>query len=228
MSYDLRIPKDQIPIMKKVLNLNNKQKEIILSQCHSYKPLKAGEKVQPIEDFEDFPKIFDFIITLVKLYHITHEDQLFESVDDFISQLTNSFIEQLKYENFQFENDFDDKIKSMKIFSKKILTEETNLFYHEKAFNLLLERSRLMLSSRIITDIRPVFKEEKIESPNYCVITHNLKIQYSKGLLEKKKAYYALDHQDLIQLQSQIERALSKEVEMQKFCQKAGLNILEV
>jgi len=228
MSYELGIPKDQIPVMKRVLNLNDKQKEIILSQCHDYKPLKASQKFQPIEDFEDFPEIFDLVITLFKLYHATHDDQIFESVDDFLSQLTNSFIDQLKSENFQFENDFDDKFKSMKIFIKKILTKDSNLFYYEKAFNLLLERSRLMVSSRIITDIRPVFKEEKIEAPNYCVITHNLKIQYFKGLYEKKKNFYALDHQDLIHLQSQIERALEKEVEMQKFCQKAGLDILEV
>ena len=228
MSFELRIPVEDIPKMIIFLRLDDNQKEIILNQCDSYRPLKVGEKIQPIEDFDDFPIIFDLVINLFKLYHRLHEDQIFEDVDAFITQLTSSFIEQLKSKNYQFEEDFDDKIRSMKQFVKKFLTRDTLIFYYEKAMYLLFERSKLMLNSRIITDLRPVFKEEKIDPPKYCLIMHNLKIEYSKGLKEKEKVFYALDHQDLIQLHSQIERALKKEVEMQKLCKKVGLNILEV
>ena len=116
----------------------------------------------------------------------------------------------------------------MKEFFKDLLTIEAPIFYFEKAVKLLLERSKLIESTRIITDIRPVFKEQNIESPEYCLITHILRILYTTESDDEKKAYFTLDHQDLVDLHSQIGRAFEKEKELQKLCQKAGLEIFEV
>ncbi len=227
MAFELIIPLDDLPILRTILNLDKDQKKVITIQFKAYRPLKYyGEGIQSIEGFEEFPTIFKLLITLYRLSQNLLEDKRVKDIDDFISQLINSFIKQLKSKNYQFDEDFDDKIKSMKQFLKSLLGTETFLFYFHKAHNLLIERSKLILSTRIITDIRPVFKEEKIDYPNYCLITHNLKIDYSKGRKNLKKTFYALDHQDLVQLQKQIERALKKEAEMHKLCKNAGLDIL--
>ena len=228
MSFLITIPKDQIPLMKKILDLNENQKKIIVDQFKSFKSSNFEDKVKPIEELEDFPLIFDLLIILFRLNQNLQEDQIFKYVDEFIYNLTEDFVQKLKSENYQFESNFDEKFQSMKKFLKDLLAMDTFLFYVEKARSLLIERSRLIRNTRIITDIRPVFREEKIDSPNYCVITHNLKVEYSKDLENTKKAYYALDHQDLIQLQKHIERALEKESEMRKLCQKAGMDVLEV
>ncbi len=227
MPFELKIPEDQLPIMKKIFDLTKNQKKIIFTKLKTYKPLKYGEEIQSIEEIEDFPEIFDLIITLYRLYYTLLGDQMVEDTDDFSHQLSNDFIKQVKSESIE---DIDkNKIQSLIQFFEEILKKDTTLFYYIKAINLLLERSKLIQNTRIISDIRPVFEEETIESPNYCLITHNLRIQYTKGILKNnKKTIFALDHQDLINLQKQIERALEKEEELQKLCQKAGLEIFEV
>jgi len=225
MSFELGIPLDYLPIMKKIFELTKIQKKIIYTKFKTYKPLKFDEEIQPIEEIKDFPEIFDLIVTLYRLYHDLLMDQIVIDVDDFINHLANSLLRQFKSEKI---DDFDLKIQSLKQFFKELLTIDTPFFYFQKATNLLRERSKLLLKTRIISDIRPVFKEETIEAPNYCLITHNLRIQYSKEFNLKKKIFFALDHQDLIDLQKQIERALEKEGELKKLCQNIGLEIFEV
>lgn len=223
LSFQLGIPAEHLDIFKKILNLDEKQKKEIYDKFKIYKPSKYDEDIQGIEEFKDFPEIFGLIIIIFRLYHNLLEDQIIEDIDDFLSKLINSLIKQNKTEKFE-----DTKIQSMKQFFKKLLEIETPLFYFEKAIKLLLERSKLIENTRIITDLRPVFKEQNIEPPDYCLITHNLRILYTTESSKKKKAYFALDHQDLIDLQSQIERAFRKEKELQKLCQKVDLEIFEV
>jgi hypothetical protein len=226
MTFEFRIPPIHLPIIKKIFNLTENQKKIIYTKFKTYKPLKFDEKIQPIEEIKDFPEIFDIIVVIYRLYHELLEDQIIEDIDDFTIQLSNDFIKQIKSEIIE---DFDTKIDSFKQFFKELVTLDTPVFYFQKAINLLRERSKLILKTRIISDIRPIFKEETIDSPNYCLITHNLRIQYSKETkFNPKRVFFALDHQDLINLQKQIERALEKEEELKKLCQKVGLEIFEV
>ena len=225
MSFKLSIPEEHLSKIKKILNLDEKQKKVIYDKFKIYKPSKFGEDLQRIEEFKDFPEIFELIFLLFRLYHNLLEEQIIKDYDDFVSQIINSFIEQNESERYK---DTDNEIQSMKQFFKELITADTPFFYFEKAIKLLLERSKLIETIRIITDIRPVFKEHDIEAPDYCLITHNLRILYSEDLDNSKKTFFALDHQDLIQLRSQIERALEKEEELQKLCQKAGLEIFEV
>lgn len=225
MSFQLRIPEEHLGIIKKILNLDEKQKKVIYDKFKLYKPSKFGEDIQRVEEFKDFPEIFEVIILLFRLYHNLLEDQTIKDIDDFISQLINSFIEQNESEVYK---DADNEIQSMKQFFKELLTADTPFFYFEKAIKLLLERSKLVETFRIITDIRPVFKEYDIGSPDYCLITHNLRILYTEDLNNSKTTFFAINHQDLIQLRTQIDRALEKEEELQKLCQKAGLEIFEV
>lgn len=225
MSFELGIPPEKLPIMEKIFNLTENQKKIIYTKFKTYRPLKYGEEIPPIDEIEDFPEVFDLITTLYRLYHDLLEEQLIEDIDDLILQLSNDFINQIKSESTE---DFNIKIQSLKQFFKELLTTDTPFFYFQKATNLLRERSKLILKTRIISDLRPIFKEETIDSPNYCLITHNLRIQYSMEFNKRRKVFFALDHQDLINFQKQIERALEKEEELKKLCQKVGLEVFEV
>lgn len=222
MVFKLGIPVEHLDIIKKILSLSEEKKTQLHNKFKTYKPSKYGESIQAIEDFKDSPEIFELIIIFYRLYHNLMEDQIIGDIDDFISHLTNSFVAQTESEYK------DNEIQSLKKFLKEILTIDTPFYFFDKAIKLLIERSKLIENFRIITDIRPVFKDQEIDSPNYCVITHNLRILYTKEFRNKKKVFFALDHQDLIELKSQIERALEKENELQKLCQKMGLEIFEV
>ena len=123
--------------------------------------------------------------------------------------------------------EYRDKIPLLEQFLIEILNTDTQIYYFEKAKSLLRDRSKLIVDMRILSDLRPVFKDDKIEPPEYCVITHNLRITYIKER-ERKKAIFALDQEDLSKLQLQIKRALEKDSELHTIAKKSGLEVFEV
>lgn len=222
----IKIPKRAFPIMIKILDLEENQKEFLENQFKNLKPTIAMDflnNIQPLEGFDDFRIILQELIVYYSLFYHLQEDNLVSDLEDFILNLKASFIEEYESIDKPKADDFDAKVQSMGKFLKKILTSNEVLYFIEKARHLLTEQSRLIENTRIITDLRPVFEEKKIKYPLYCVIFHNLRIEYSKDLGTNEKAFFTLDHNDLIQLQKQIDRALKKEEEMQKLCEKSGL-----
>jgi hypothetical protein len=231
MEFKLKIPERDLPILLKILALNDIQKEVLLNKFKNLKTTTKSQKIEEIgsvEGFNDILIILEELITLFILYQSLLDDQIVKTIEDFVSLLLEPFKEDYKLKNQNLQEDFEIKIQSMNNFLKTILTSNNSLFLIEKSKRLLGERAKLIGNTRIITDIRPVFKEEKIDEPNNCLIIHNLRIEYTKDFRSQKRTYYALDHQDLIDLQTQIKRALEKEEEMKKICQKAGLTCLEV
>ncbi len=176
MAFKLRIPPEYLPEMKMILNLDSNNKGSILSKLHEYKPSIYNRDILSLEEFKEFPEITKLLVSLFKLYHSLQDEQRVKDIDDFVSQLIDSFLDQTDIE----EN--DERLIPTKIFLRDFLISDLPLFYFEKAINLLIERSKLIEHTRIISDVRPIFKEDNIEYPNYCLIIHNLRIQYSKDL----------------------------------------------
>lgn len=230
MAIKLRIPEKRIPILKRILELDEKKKKILLDRFKSFKikieSIENLEKIAPVENFDDFSLIFKELLSIFKLYQNLHSDRLVEDIDDFIHQFTRSLVEEYKLIQEHIIEDFDNKVQLMGEFFSEIFTSNKYLYYIEKAKKLLIERAKLIGNTRIITDIRPIFKEEKIGKPEYSLIIHNLRIEYTKDFKNMERSFFALDHQDLIKLQEQIKRALDKEEEMQEICKKMGLKNL--
>jgi hypothetical protein len=83
------------------------------------------------------------------------------------------------------------------------------LFVAHKAQTLVMNSERLMIDSRILTDIRPVFGQCQTDSILGYAISQTLKIDYrdSHG---NGEFYVALDSSDLRSLKQIIDRALEK------------------
>ena len=230
MAFAFRRPNKKRPIITRILELDDVQKNTLLEKFKSFKTTSltydAYEDIPPVEGFDDFQSIFIELLFIFKLFQNLQEDQLVKDLDDFIQKFVNSFVEEYKLEKEPTIEDFDLKVLKLQEFLGLILASNENLYYIERARKLLIERGRLVGNTRIITDIRPIFKEEKIDEPEYCLIIHNLRIEYTKDFKNTQRSFYALDHEDLIHLQEQIKRALDKEQEMSKICKKAGLNNL--
>ncbi|WP_017662606.1 hypothetical protein [Baaleninema simplex] len=75
-----------------------------------------------------------------------------------------------------------------------------------KANLLTQEYEKIYSSSRILTDIRPVFEKDDFKS---VIVVHSLRIQYSSQE-GSKEFFVALDGSDLQELQEQIQRASKK------------------
>lgn len=80
-------------------------------------------------------------------------------------------------------------------------------------------------NSRILTDFRPIFADEKVENPTAGIVVHNLKISCHHG--DDMKYYYiTLDGDDLLLLQEMLNRAIEKQSALELMLLKSGMNVL--
>lgn len=78
-----------------------------------------------------------------------------------------------------------------------------------KAWALLSDEERIYLSSRVLTDVRPVFGDDGCDRLLASVIVHTLKIA-TRVDGRTQSVFIALDTDDLIELRKAIDRALDK------------------
>lgn len=79
-----------------------------------------------------------------------------------------------------------------------------------KGLSLMSDQDRLFLSSRILTDVRPVFADDLSSPLLGSVVTHTLKISMrSDG--RPQSFFVVLDSEDLLQLRDSVERAIAKD-----------------
>ncbi|QKQ73931.1 hypothetical protein [Nostoc sp. TCL240-02] len=107
-----------------------------------------------------------------------------------------------------------------------VLAVDGSISISSKAIDLLQEYDRILLNSRIITDIRPVFKSETQEGIAGALIVHTLKIEYQDagGL---KEFYVALDSNDVKNLQEQLSESLVKTEVINSILNKANILYLD-
>ncbi len=96
-----------------------------------------------------------------------------------------------------------------------------------KAATLLQSRDRILVDSRIITDIRPIFNDEENMDIKGALVTHTLKIEYQEGG-DRKDIYLALDGEDLKKLSEYIQRAEKKEKAIRGKLQLSEINIVDL
>jgi hypothetical protein len=96
-----------------------------------------------------------------------------------------------------------------------------------RASKLLTEYANIFLESRILTDIRPVFKDDIGDGIGGALLIHNLRIAY-RTADEFKEIFVALDSTDLEQLLEQIDRAIQKEEFLESLLTEASVPYLDV
>ena len=105
------------------------------------------------------------------------------------------------------------------------LLENPVLVRLAKSADLATANERQMHLARIITDIRPVFKENATESIESVLVAQTLQLMYLRdGKFEE--IYISLDYEDLQQIQDQVVRALEKRETARDFAQRAGARML--
>ena len=94
-----------------------------------------------------------------------------------------------------------------------------------KASAIQREHASVLVDTRILTDIRPVFGEGP-ESFQGAIIVHNLKITSLQANVVKEN-FFALDDDDLTMLQKTLARAEAKSKSLRAFIEKSGLPNME-
>ncbi len=229
----IKIPIEKGKILTKILNLTKEEQDRILNEFKALEPNVlclhcAFKESSLIKESSEWERIFmEFTLIFSSLYSMK-KNNIISDLDEFLDIFMDSF-EFEYYSNICKEDpnpNSDLKLKNMKIFLKSLLTSNDKINVIERASNLNLDREKILRNTRIITDFRPVFKEGKINVPVNGVIIHTLKISFKNSKGKEDKTYIALDRQDLISLRKTVDRALSKEIELQKFFSNSKVTIL--
>jgi hypothetical protein len=108
----------------------------------------------------------------------------------------------------------------------KILAIDGSISISSQALILLQEYDSIFLNSRIITDVRPVFKAETKEEIAGALVVHTLKIAYQDAS-GSKEFYVALDSSDVKKLQEQLSQSLIEAKVIQAMLNKADVIYLD-
>lgn len=96
-----------------------------------------------------------------------------------------------------------------------------------KAFTVLMDRERTMLTGKILTDLRYAFRSDLEQEPYGAVIIHTLKLSYHEEG-DHKDFLIALDDDDIKTLRTVLERAESKARFLRKQLEAAHVSNLNI
>jgi hypothetical protein len=108
----------------------------------------------------------------------------------------------------------------------KLLAIDGSISISSQAISLLQEYDSIFLNSRIITDVRPIFKAETKEGIAGALVVHTLKIAYQDAS-GSKEFYVALDSTDVKKLQEQLSQSLIEAKVIQAMLNKADVIYLD-
>ena len=158
------------------------------------------------------------IVEIVRsVLSISHYRQTFDkTVQETVSDVMSS-------EDFTITNE------NKQIFEKRLndLLGVEALCITSKANDILTNHQNVLVSAQIVTDVRPIFKDNPTATPTAALIIHTLKVTYRQDR-EKSDFFVALDTEDLADLRKAIDRAEAKAESLKKVLGNAKLSYLEV
>jgi hypothetical protein len=222
----ISIPKSDLPVLKAVSELGEKEFKSLLSAMHDTKAaLSKGrfissiaEKAKTIEQ----SKILSVFRVVFILYAM--KDKTGASAKELAQKVAESYSTSQSKES----RPSPEKVDALKIRLSQLLSHDKTVAVTAKAFDVMTEHEHVFCNARIISDIRPVFAES-ISSAAAAVIIHNLQIGFhDSGSGEHKQFYVALDTNDIQSLKALVERAEKKTLALEAILKTAKVPYLEV
>jgi hypothetical protein len=220
----LDIPDEYAYGIKLLLQMNDEVGKKFIKALSESQPTLYIENLvesvsQKLENVLTSSNVKDMIEALLALYGA--RDSLDVETSEFIKDLEEAVLES---ESF---SDISNNLQTSKPLIIELLDLDEPLSIASKAFNILLDHERVFLGSKILTDIRPIFINRKVESPVGAVIVHMLKVDYREGS-ESKEFFVALDTADINKLENVLRRAKLKEKAIQPLLKRADVAYLNV
>jgi hypothetical protein len=198
-SGDLRVPRPHRPALQKLLELSEEQSGALLA-CFEDLPsfLPSSELAAKASEVVDLSP--DDAEALVRVVLSLSSQRKYHgwAAKDLAGQVATSA--DLELDNAQQELLTGRLVR---------LLQADSLASTARAIDVQTEHQRVFHDARVLTDVRPVFDDEPAIRPSGAVITHTLKVDYFESG-EFREIYIALDHADLVRLESVVDRALAK------------------
>jgi hypothetical protein len=195
----LQIPDKYKLGLKKLTDFDDsafKEFQSALGEKHA--ALKAKDLASAISvsgvSSKDIEEVID---TLLSLYGLR------DFLDDSTEEVVEKICQGIEIENFHS----NEQILKSRLTS--LLELDGVLTIASRANSVMHDHERLFSSSRVLTDIRPVFETEIEKGPAGVAVTHMLKIKYLDSI-GTHEFFVALDSNDLKQIREQLVRAEEK------------------
>ena len=179
--------------------------------CNGIGPLaKSISKSSKIEQ----KKIEEILSSVNSLFFLKEQGEIKNVVESLADAILQS-IEKKKTKS---------SIDNFKNRLIKLLDIE-QLYFLSKTYELYSEHHNLFLSSKILTDIRPIFTDANLE-PKATLITNVLHIHYGQSDGKHEDIYIALDDKDIQNLKTMVERAEQKNKTLKRLIKEDGMKLI--
>lgn len=168
----------------------------------------------------EFEDSFEILKAVLSLYSLREKANL--STEELIQHI----LKGLQIENDEHLNLSEHEITNLENRLKSFLSIYGNLEISSKSSELLVEHQNIYYSSRLVSDIRPIFNSDRGGSLGGALIIHNLKISYQTAS-GQHEFFVALDSNDLRKLSEDLNKALQKEQSIQSFLEESEVPYLD-
>jgi hypothetical protein len=218
----INIPERNFIGIKLLLELSEQESEILRQQLEKIPPcLTKADILDNLKvNLEDFNKqtiddIVDFLLSAndFRIHQNLTKNEIIESI--------SSFVVTKKLSELPEGYDLDFVKSRLSVY----LGVEGQISLISKIRSIYSEHQKIYSSSRVFTEVRPVF-DENIESIPAAIILHNLKVNYMEDNVSKSFSI-VLDDSDIDTLISSLERAKRKRELIKTSLNKAKLVFVE-
>lgn len=217
----IRIPEHQLEAFGRLLRLSSSEWDAVINA------LQKATPAIPMDDFSEnvashlgvlAGRAKDVVLVLASMLSL--RDNFPAPVEKLLDELRNAArSKELKFS--------EDEWNCFATHLRKFFAAETALETVAKAQNVTYEEQRILIDSRIITDLRPVFRQQIGSKPEAFIVTHALRIAYHENE-QTKEMYFALDKEDLKKLHDVVARAIQKEATLKNVVKSTTVPVLDV
>lgn len=218
----MQIPKRYIQGFAQLASLTDEQFEALLSNVSSSSKIlneselsSAISKLIPSIKLVHIKQIIDAVISALALL----EDSSIPS-ETFLKSLELGFRESSDFE------EMDGKIPMLVQRLKQIVSQGGILRTISKTTEIVGDNERNFGTARILTDLRPVFRDTISEGPEGFAILHTVKLAYYEDF-RPHEFYIVMNSNEIQQLKSTLERALEKASCLKSLLSRSSLNCFE-
>lgn len=211
------IPEQYLNGLEKLAILDEKVIKNILQSLETLPPAFDLQKIASFVesnhgiDADDTSAILNFTVALY--FYIRNEDISSEVVIDAIC-------EKLKKDlPVKIAPKYISKLKT-RLSSFLGVSNFMDIIY--QASNLLPENENILADARLLTDSRPIFKEEISGGIIASLISHTLRLQY-ENINGTQEIFISLSSSNIEQLIGELQESLTKELTLQKTFEKINI-----
>ncbi|MDJ0675380.1 MAG: hypothetical protein QNJ36_08395 [Calothrix sp. MO_167.B42] len=219
---ELQIPDEYKPGFNCLISIDSHTEEKLLEALRQSKPflyledlaLSIAENVNTLT-VEELVSLIQVLISLYKVKN--YFDGSINEVVERISQAIQN--------DDELTNVYDKKQQEFKQRLITFLEFDGVLSIASKAIELMHDYERIFKTSRVLTDMRPIFESDLEKEPACMATVHMLKIEY-EDLDGTHEFFVALDSADVKQLRKQLDRAEKKTKSIELMLNQANIPYL--